>query len=70
MRYKDINDTDPTQWTVKATKTEEHNGIKIPVALEANCKLDSGGWTWLKLELANITYNMQELPMATRSNKE
>lgn len=57
MRYKDVKDLKPTQWIVTATKTELRNGIKIPVELKAEWKLDTGNWTWLKLKISDIKYN-------------
>lgn len=61
LRYKDANDVKPTEWTVTATKTEERNGIKIPVELKADWKLENGNWTWLKLKITNIQYNLKEM---------
>ena len=63
MRYKDANDVLPTEWTVTATKTEERNGIKIPVESKAEWKLVQGYWTWLKLNITDIRYNIGEMPM-------
>ena len=61
MRYQDSNDAEPTEWTVKATKTEERNGIKIPVECEASWGLESGKWTWLKLRIKEIEYNLEKM---------
>ena len=36
MRYQDSNDTEPTEWTVIATKIDERKGIKIPIECEAS----------------------------------
>jgi len=58
MRYKDVQDLKPTEWTVTAIKTELRNGIKIPVELKADWKLDNGNWTWLKLKITDIKYNI------------
>lgn len=60
MRYQDTNSVMPTEWTVVATKTEERNGIKIPVNCEASWKLESGNWTWLKLKIKDIEYNVKK----------
>src|SRR6056297_383486 len=60
MRYQDINAEEPTEWTVIATKTEERNEIKIPVECEASWTLESGKWTWLKLKLTEIKYNVKD----------
>ena len=66
MRYKDIQDLKPLEWTVTATKAELRNGIKIPVELKADWKLDNGNWTWLKLKITNIRYDIQKKPVANK----
>ena len=60
MRFKDVQDLKSTEWTVTATKTELRNGIRIPVELKADWKLDSGNWTWLKLKVTDIRYNIRK----------
>lgn len=62
MRYKDSKDSIPTEWTVSAIKTEKRNGIRIPVSSKAEWKLERGNWTWLKLEITEIKYNIGEMP--------
>lgn len=62
MRYQDSNDVEPTEWTVNATKIEERNGIIIPVECEASWELERGKWTWLKLKITDIQYNIKGLP--------
>lgn len=62
LRYKDINDTIPKLWTVTAIKTEEINGIKIPVECEASWDLKNGKWTWLKLKIKELKYNLEKIP--------
>ena len=58
MRYKDVEEnSEPKLWTVKTIKTEERNGIRIPVELNADWKLENGNWTWLKLKINEINYN-------------
>ena len=66
MRFKDTNDNEPIEWTVIAKKTEERNGIKIPVECNAIWKLESKDWTWLKLKITHIEYNIKEMPMDTK----
>ncbi|WP_420573029.1 DUF6920 family protein [Kordia sp.] len=61
MRYKDSDDTEPTKWTVKATKSEERNGIKIPVECEASWELENGTWIWLKLKITDIQYDIKKM---------
>ncbi|MGB3343214.1 MAG: DUF6544 family protein [Aequorivita sp.] len=58
LRFKDAKDAEPTEWTVTATKTEPRNGIKIPVESKAEWKLDNGNWTWLKLKITSIKYDL------------
>lgn len=59
MRYKDAKDTKPSQWTVTAKETGLRNGIRIPVKCEVAWELDDKTWTWLKLKVADIKYNLQ-----------
>lgn len=63
MRYQDSNALNPTEWTVIATKTEERNGIKIPVECEASWTLENAKWTWLKLKITDIHYNLKDIPV-------
>jgi len=70
MRYQDSNAQEPTEWTVVATQIEERNGIKIPVECEASWKLESGKWTWLKLKIKDIDYNVREMPVASNVYKQ
>ncbi|OWW23244.1 hypothetical protein B4Q04_21775 [Zobellia sp. OII3] len=64
MRYKDAQDTRPTEWTVTAIKTERHQGIKIPVELKADWKLGGTTWTWLKVKIRKVEY---PLPQNTKN---
>lgn len=66
MRYRDAESAAPTEWTVVATNTEERNGILIPVECEASWKLEEGEWTWLKLKIKDIQYNMEAMPTTHR----
>ena len=59
LRYKDEKDSEPTKWTVTATKTGMRNGIKIPVEAKLDWEIDSDDWTWLKLRITNIVYNIK-----------
>jgi hypothetical protein len=57
MRYKDIKDAQPTEWTVTALKNQEFNGITIPSELSVYWKLESFDWHWLKLQITQVAYN-------------
>lgn len=63
MRYRDSNKIVPEEWTITATKTEKRNGIKIPTECEASWKLEDKKWTWLKLKITDIRYNLKEMPL-------
>ncbi|MBD81429.1 MAG: hypothetical protein CL840_21100 [Crocinitomicaceae bacterium] len=63
LRYKDTNDTEPTEWTVSAQKITELNGIKIPTECDASWQLENEKWTWLKLEIKHIEYNIEKMPV-------
>ena len=49
------------EWIITAKESSIINGISIPVKLDATWKLDSGNWTWLKLEITDIEYNKTEV---------
>lgn len=57
MRYKDVKDLQPTEWTVTALKNQEFNGITIPSELAVYWKLESFDWHWLKLQITQVAYN-------------
>ncbi|EZH74291.1 hypothetical protein ATO12_15610 [Aquimarina atlantica] len=70
FRYKEANDVKPKKWTVTATKTEERNGIKIPVECEVSWHLDTKQWTWLKLKIKYIEYNTEQIPVTNSVHKK
>ncbi len=55
--YGNAKDTQRFEWVITAQEHSEFNSIKIPSKLEATWMLDSGPWTWLKLEITDIRYN-------------
>lgn len=59
IRFKDAKDKEPTKWTVIATKLEKQNGIIIPTECEAIWSLQDEEWTWLKLKIKDISYNLE-----------
>jgi len=62
MRYKDVEETsEPIEWTVTASRTEVKNGIKIPVELKADWKINTKNWTWLKINIEQIKYKMNRV---------
>lgn len=67
MRYQDSDAIEPKEWTVIATKTEERHGVKIPVECEASWELDHGKWTWLTLQISDIQYNLNNMPLGNNN---
>ena len=61
MRYPDSKAKEPVEWTVTAKKIEKRNGIKIPIECEASWELEKGNWTWLKLKITDIQYDLLEI---------
>jgi hypothetical protein len=57
MRYKDADDSHPTEWTVAVIRSQTLNGIKIPVEAKVSWKLSEGDWTWLQLRVTKINYS-------------
>jgi len=58
MRYKDTaEESRPMEWVVEVLRIEEKNGVRIPTEMQATWKMESGDWTWLKLNITDIRYN-------------
>ena len=59
MRYKENKpDARRYEWIITVNEYSVMNGIKIPVKLEVSWGLDNGLWTWLKLEVREVRYNV------------
>lgn len=60
LRYKDNNpDAVRYEWIIIAREYAVFNGVRIPVKLEVSWRLDSELWTWLKLEVTDLRYNIK-----------
>lgn len=67
MRYKDIDENAQLkEWLVEVTKSNVINGIKIPVEIQATWKLEDEDWTWLKLKITELQYNIEEIPVPNK----
>ena len=64
MRYKDVGDSEPTKWIITATETKKLNGVQIPIMCEASWQFNNDKWTWLKLKIEHIEYNVEKMPIA------
>lgn len=59
MRYDGGDESSELkEWVIHAIDHKQINGIKIPVKLEVSWQLEEGKWTWLKLEITDIMYNV------------
>lgn len=56
-RYKDINDSEPTEWVATVQETQLINGVRIPTRLEAAWLLENGPFTWYKFDIFDVVYN-------------
>lgn len=61
LRYKDVKDAAPLEWTVVATEIGERNGVEVPVRCEASWRIGDTPWTWLQLEVTHIEYNVKKI---------
>jgi hypothetical protein len=60
MRYQGAEeDAALKEWIVIAKEYKSINGVYIPVKLEASWGLEDEEWTWLKLEILDIKYNVE-----------
>jgi len=69
LRFKGNEvDAERYEWVIDVREHAVKNGIKIPVKMTATWKLDEGDWTWLDLEITEITYNVDTPFNKTRAN--
>ncbi|MFW5725982.1 MAG: DUF6544 family protein, partial [Bacteroidota bacterium] len=59
LRYMG-NDPDAKHytWVITADDHQEFQGIRVPSQMQATWKLDEGDWTWLKLRITHLRYNV------------
>lgn len=63
LRFKDIKDKEPSLWTVTALQTSIRNAVNIPTEVKVEWELETGNWTWLKLKIKEIAYNVEQMPV-------
>jgi hypothetical protein len=49
------------KWEVRTTETGVRDGIRVPVKSEVTWKLKTGNFTWYKLEIPELQYNVPQL---------
>lgn len=61
MRYGDFNGKMSLEkWRIESKAYGEFRGIRVPTKSEVTWKLKTGDFTWLKLELTDVQYNITE----------
>ena len=59
MRFKGSEaDAKRYQWVLQVKEYESFEGIRVPSKMTATWKLEKEDWTWLKLEITDINYNV------------
>jgi hypothetical protein len=59
LRYMgNTPDAQKLEWIITADEHATMDGIRVPTSLQATWKLESGEWTWLKLSIAEVRYNL------------
>lgn len=60
MRFKG-NEADAKryEWVLLVNGYKTFGGVKIPADMTATWKLENQDWTWLKLQITDVTYNEQ-----------
>lgn len=59
MRYRG-NDAqaEKQEWTMNISAYKTFEGIRVPAVMSSTWKTDEGDWTWLKLEVTDLTYRV------------
>ena len=47
------------EWVITVNDYAEFEGIKVPSKMEATWRFDEGDWTWLKLDVEKMKYNLE-----------
>lgn len=59
MRFKGNDaDAEREEWVITARDYSTFSGIRVPSNLQATWKLEEGDWTWLKMEVKEVRYNV------------
>lgn len=53
-------DAERKEWEITAREHTSFSGIRVPCKLQATWKLDEGDWTWLKMEVTEVRYNVRK----------
>ncbi len=62
LRYMGNKEDAPKYpWIITVDDYAVFDGIKVPSRMQATWKLDEGDWTWLKLVIEDLRYNIDEL---------
>lgn len=68
MRYMGNDDSSTRhEWVLSVQEYREFEGVRVPSLMTATWKLPEGDWTWLKLEVTDLSYN--EIAIASAENQ-
>ncbi len=58
-RYYDRNGTSTLErWYIEAKEWRDFDGVRLPAACEVTWKLEEGDFTWYRLEVTDVNYNL------------
>lgn len=57
-RFKESSDTERIGWRAEVLETREMEGVRIPVKASVTWELEEGDWTWAKIEITKIAFNV------------
>lgn len=62
LRYRGNEpDAQRREWIMDIQEYSTFEGIRVPSKMTSTWRLDSGDWTWLKLEVTDIKYNPERI---------
>lgn len=62
MRYRGNEEhAKRSEWVLQVNDYKTFEGIKVPEKMMATWKLEEGDWTWLKLEITDLKFNVNAL---------
>jgi len=63
MRFRgNESDAGRREWILQVEDHKVFEGIRVPSKMTATWGLETGEWTWLKLEIVDLTYNQPFTP--------
>lgn len=67
QRFRDINDAYRSKWVVTALNHSRFDDTIIPSECVVSWEIDGQLWTWLKLNITHLEYNVTHIPVTKLS---